>query len=411
MSRTVGGQRTIRDDKERTVKTVTMWRDQAVVPNGHEDLAALMRLARIARRCRVTFEWEFDRDNIRRLQRAVHEWGARVTGRYRRFDRMVLSAINEALNEQGSPYVLGESVTATTLECQVSCTVTGDSYRLAGYAPADLILGYGLAAIDDRKETSARLGDATSRYLETAVGQLGWDLRSLIGEPQRAVRNSLFGLRPTYGIDERALRASVEAAAHRAVEVRVNFQGPYSARDDAGCVCLFGQPAARQRGIYLWTIEVEGEARTLYIGQTDRSFGRRIGEHLRAYLSGEYAIPDVPSLVLGQHKRRWNPTIGARRWPDSLPEFLKDYDGHAASISALLKVLRFHVAPLSGGKAELSRVEGALGRYFRGHPEARLLEFLEPGIQLPARVPYDPPLRMVFSSETPIAGLPREILE
>jgi hypothetical protein len=52
-----------------------------------------------------------------------------------------------------------------------------------------------------------------------------------------------------------------------------------------------------------------------------------------------------------------------------------------------------------------------IGRTFRRHSRPELRNFLMPGLQLPAAVPNDEPLRLMISSETPIAGLSTEITE
>ncbi|HSW00638.1 MAG TPA: hypothetical protein VLI39_10730 [Sedimentisphaerales bacterium] len=56
------------------------------------------------------------------------------------------------------------------------------------------------------------------------------------------------------------------------------------------------------------------------------------------------------------------------------------------------------------------RVEGTIGRYYKTHPIVELRDFFGPDIRLPAAVPYDP-IRLVLSSEMPLAGLPGEIRE
>ena len=66
--------------------STTRWRDEPIVPQDYEDVAALIRVARQARGRIVEFDWAFTRDDLWRLRRAVYEWGSGVVGRYKCFD-------------------------------------------------------------------------------------------------------------------------------------------------------------------------------------------------------------------------------------------------------------------------------------------------------------------------------------
>ncbi|HPW21812.1 MAG TPA: hypothetical protein PLE61_13480 [Vicinamibacterales bacterium] len=57
----------------------------------------------------------------------------------------------------------------------------------------------------------------------------------------------------------------------------------------------------------------------------------------------------------------------------------------------LIRLLRFHVAPLDGDAHLYDRVEGAIGRYYKVHPDPALHDFFTPGLKLPAAIPGDQP--------------------
>jgi hypothetical protein len=101
----------------------------------------------------------------------------------------------------------------------------------------------------------------------------------------------------------------------------------------------------------------------------------------------------------------------ASDWPGTLPVLLRDGQRLTQDILATIRLLRFHVAPLTGDEHLHDRVEGAIGRHFKTHPLQELRAFLTPGLQLPSAYPGDQPIRFELSSEAPIAGLPLEILE
>ena len=75
-----------------------------------------------------------------------------------------------------------------------------------------------------------------------------------------------------------------------------------------------------------------------------------------------------------------------------------------------IRLVRFFFAPLDGDAHLYDRVEGAIGRYYKVHPDPVLRDFFGPGIKVPAAIPGDKPLRLVLSSESPVGGLPSEIL-
>ncbi len=66
--------------------STTRWRDNPMIPQGYDDLASLVKLARKARGRIVEFDWVFTQDDLMRLRSAVHEWGTNVVGRYKCFD-------------------------------------------------------------------------------------------------------------------------------------------------------------------------------------------------------------------------------------------------------------------------------------------------------------------------------------
>jgi hypothetical protein len=104
--------------------------------------------------------------------------------------------------------------------------------------------------------------------------------------------------------------------------VALHFHGPFSAIDDTSAPCLFTNAIATEGGVYLRTINVHGDERPWYVGQTRRSFGERIAEHLAGFLTGAYAIFDPAALERGE-LRRVGPS--PRTSFQMLPRFLHEY--------------------------------------------------------------------------------------
>jgi len=384
--------------------STTRWRDQRIVPTDYEDVAALVKLARQARRQVVDFSWTFSRDDLEHSRRAVYEWGSRVQGRYKCFDARVLKAINLALGETSTVFVLSEPRGSTGLDCVVECVPDAEGFRLRGHAPFDLVFGYGEACVQESGRGRAFLGPAVRETLATSVGTLGWDLRRLQDPSLRQAWNAIYGFSPNY--------STGVVPSHPGPELRVDieFQGPYSAVDDGECRCLFADPIAGLKGIYLWTIAVNGIERVWYMGQTRRGFGQRMGEHLTKMLSGEYPPHDPVALSRGDSATLCG-GVEALSGPLAIPAFVRNWEALMPQIVATIRLLKFHVAPFDGDAHLLDRAEGAIGRYYKAHPVYDLSSFVMPGIRVPAGTPGDQPMRLALSSLATIAGLPLEILE
>ena len=77
----------------------------------------------------------------------------------------------------------------------------------------------------------------------------------------------------------------------------------------------------------------------------------------------------------------------------------------------VIRLMKFFVAPFEGDARLHDRVEGAIGRYYKAHPEPALRDFFCPGLKVPALIPYERSLRLMVSSDVPLAGMKPEILD
>lgn len=364
------------------------WQGEPISPAGYEDIGGLVAVARQARGRPVDFDWTFTADELQTFRQAVYKCGSAVSGRYRSFAVLVLAAINDALGDTDTMFVLTEAKNAAKTSAHADCTSVGSSVRLRGQAPFDVVFGYASDLQSDR---------SLSEVFATALEGLGWDLRRLQEERLKPVTNVLYGLPASYGIDPSAVDSGPAA------DVPVHFSGPFSAVEGNTHPCLFAADVSRRSGVYIWTIEVGGEHRPWYVGQTQRDFGTRTGEHLRSYLCGEYRVFDPQALARGVNKVVWG---SPANWPESLPAFLRAHSTLMPQVIELIRLLRFHVAPLERDKRVYDGVEGALGRHFRSLPG----EFWDAGIKVPGQIPGEAPLRLLLTSDVPIAGLPAELI-
>jgi hypothetical protein len=248
-----------------------------------------------------------------------------------------------------------------------------------------------------------RLTPGTRETLAASVTALGWDLRRLHrDEYLRPALNALYGMPPSVGVH------NPQPLPGPPTDVNVHFHGPYAAQDGLGCRCLFTEEIAKRSGVYMWTTNIEGQERPWYVGQTRRSFGQRTAEHLASLLSGEYAAYDAVALSRGELRLADGAVLGL--WPQRLPSFLANYETLMPNVIRQIRLVRFFFAPLEGDAHLYDRIEGAIGRYYMIHPDPVLRDFFGPGIKVPAAIPGDKPIRLVLSSESPVGGLPSEIL-
>jgi hypothetical protein len=381
----------------------TAWRDPPVVPN-YDDLRQFVALARQARNRVVEFDWSFTEDELRRLRVAVHHWGSSVVGRYRVFDARLLAAINAALGEPQSAHWLKEPVKLQGLDYVVAGVRDAGGFRLTGQATFDILFGYGFPGFEPRPEVVARAGqDLLDRFTASVAG-LGWDLQRLTQERYRPVVWAIYGM--TYRPDA---HTSPTVSSEPPREVQLDFQGPFALTEQPGVRCLFADPVARKVGIYLWTVPVDGREFVTYVGQTRRMFGQRMGEHVREMLCGAYDVHDADALRRGEPALLWRADEGALRWPATLPAFVQRLAELAPGIQAYLEAMRVHVAPLDADVHLLCQVEGALGRYFRGHEDAEIRRRFSPGIRLPGVVAGERGVRVRVRCEGAVEGVGGQI--
>lgn len=335
------------------------------------------------------------------MRRAIYEWGSEVVGRYKCFDARVVAAINGALGETDSPFVLNEPKNRQGTDCKVSCVVDGDFFRLQGHAPFDIVFGYGCAGVEE--DPAGSISPTARETLANAVGMLGWDLLRLQENRYQPVVHALSGLPLDYGI-----QVTKPPSVEPAIDVDVHFRGPFSAVEEGDYRCLFTDEIARGVGVYFWTINVGGKEWPWYVGQTTRGFGVRMGEHIAEFLCGGYSIYDAAALSRGECRLADGAIAG--QWPRILPSFLRNHERLMPKIIGLIRLIEIHVAPLAPDERLLNRVEGAIGRYYKTHSDPNLRDFFFPGLRVPAAIPFDKPIRLVLSSEVPVAGLPQYLL-
>ena len=78
--------------------------------------------------------------------------------------------------------------------------------------------------------------------------------------------------------------------------IRLEWQGPYRYFEDGI------QDIPNEAAVYLWTVEVEGRHRVIYVGET-RTLRQRWSDHLSLLLGGRYEMYDPIQLRQGKRAR------------------------------------------------------------------------------------------------------------
>ncbi len=103
-------------------------------------------------------------------------------------------------------------------------------------------------------------------------------------------------------------------------------------------------------------------------------------------------------------KGMWRPGEEKR-----IDEFVARHKSLWPHVQGIIQNIRFHLAPLDAEKRLLERVEGAIATCFY-EADGIVGEFQETGIRYRPRRDDEEPLTGSIQTDTPIAGLPSEII-
>jgi len=188
----------------------------------------------------------------------------------------------------------------------------------------------------------------------------------------------------------------------------LSFSGPFAWLPGGDLEWLSEATVGKEPGIYLWTVLApEGEL-VYYLGETGRSFGRRMEEHLQEQLSGRYRLYEPEEFFRGGKRLLWRGVYG----PGSETSVRGFVDQLPALVPALIEVvsaMRFHVAPVCCEGRLRRRIEGALARHLRGMPGA-IGAFQDEDVQYSTRHPSEEPISVRFEWQQRPLGVP-DVLE
>jgi hypothetical protein len=149
--------------------------------------------------------------------------------------------------------------------------------------------------------------------------------------------------------------------------LELSFTGPFGWFGSVGAPPLAEAVVAHRPGIYVWTYPtLQGEL-AYYVGETARSFVRRMNEHLSEQLSGRYRLYEPDAFARAEKKLLWRGVYGAGA-ETSVEPFVDRLETLATPLVKFVRTMRFHLAMTDISDRLRRRVEAGLAQHFYRQP-------------------------------------------
>jgi hypothetical protein len=172
---------------------------------------------------------------------------------------------------------------------------------------------------------------------------------------------------------------------------------------------VFDQRSPDAHGLYLWTVpQHDGKQMVYYVGETGRSFGTRMEEHLKEHLAGFYHLYDPDPFRTGTKKVVWEGhwDVDERR---SVDEIVGNYPRLCETISRLTVLYRFFLASFDSEKRVRQRIEAAIALHL--YSQAGIVgTFQDKGIRYFPRTEEEEPIRVKVDCPPFLLGMPNQIV-
>lgn len=189
--------------------------------------------------------------------------------------------------------------------------------------------------------------------------------------------------------------------------IELKFSGPYSWLPGSSITYLAETGVGSRSGIYLWTINSTLGEIVYYIGETARSFVRRMDEHLAEQLSGRYRLYEPNAFLRGEKNLLWRGVYGPGAQPN-VSGFVAQLPSLAPALVQVVRAMRFHVAPTTCSDRSRLRIEAALAYHLRKQ-EGLVGTFQDEDVQYKPRRLNEDPITVKLSWEQKPLGVPDQM--
>ena len=187
--------------------------------------------------------------------------------------------------------------------------------------------------------------------------------------------------------------------------LNLSWKGPFKWIDPSGNG-IFASPEGKLSGIYIWTVPFQESYLAHYIGETKRTFCKRLVEHTKEYLSGTYHIYDPDLFLEGKKEVLWEGMLWKR--PERKIEiFFHKYPELAPTIQKLVSLFEIFIIPMKEKQRIVERVEAAIANHLYKQ-EGVIGSFQDSGIRYSPRHDEEEPITVNIESSIPILGFPKE---
>lgn len=158
-------------------------------------------------------------------------------------------------------------------------------------------------------------------------------------------------------------------------------------------------------GVYLMTVEYHSGYLIYAAGLTGRSIRRRLLEHSRQYMCGNYNILDISAMQEGRRVEVWH---GWGWSPDKRLLFEKWKEGLSLAAQKQLAGFRIFASVLSATERLLERIEASIMKSLDRAPRP-LCDIPDRGMMLRPRRPSEEPIKVTNQCSATLHGLPKHI--
>jgi len=161
-------------------------------------------------------------------------------------------------------------------------------------------------------------------------------------------------------------------------------------------VSLYNEKLIWKPGIYFWTYKIEDSYWINYIGITSVSIGERQSSHLSSFLTGNYDIYNINSLLNGKIEKVYSPCNGNENFNKNFNHLEQQLDN-----------LCFFFAPIDTESSILKRIETAFILHLRNTDENS--KIFDNGSVSRYRRDDEEAISLTISSSKLINGIPNSL--